>query len=90
MDDSQFDSVTRAVPARLGSRRQMTGGLLAAVGSLAAALTVDEAHARKKRKKKKKVTCPAGEIRCPKGFPSSCCSAGSTCCDTSRLGCCAV
>lgn len=85
----------RQVP--FGSRRHVTRDLLGALVALAAA-TRYEPHAaarnkKKKRKNKQKgdtVQCPAGETRCPSGFPSACCAAGTTCCNTSRVGCCAA
>jgi hypothetical protein len=93
MDRCRSEALFRFVTRSAGSRRQLTGGLLGSSMAIALArLNGDETRAKKKRKKKKKkkVTCPSGETRCPKGFPSSCCAADTSCCDTSRVGCCAV
>jgi len=92
MDSRRFDTWARSMTNASGSRRQLTVGLFGAVVVRAvASLTATDAVAKKKRKKKKPQNqCLSGETSCPKGFPSPCCSAGTTCCDTSRLGCCAV
>lgn len=88
------DALCRIGTTISGSRRQLAGGLLgSAMGIGVAWLPPDGATAKKKRKgkrKKKAPTCPTGETRCPRGFPSGCCPAETACCDTSRLGCCAV
>ena len=89
MDGSRFEAWTRTVTPTSGSRRRLVGGFLAAAIA-GAMLGSDDALAKKKKKRKKNVTCPSGESRCPQGFPSPCCAAGTTCCDTSRLGCCQV
>lgn len=75
---------------RLESRRQATGGLLRSVLALGGvALTATDATAKKKHKHQKP-RCGTDETRCPTGFPSACCPAAMTCCDTSRVGCCEV
>lgn len=68
-----------------GCRRRLTAGLLGAALAIGVALPTEHTTAKKKGKKK----CPAGESRCPKGYPSRCCPPETTCCDTSRGGCCA-
>ena len=90
MDSHHWTPWSCAGCARTDSRRRMGAALLGALALLGVPALDDGAtDARKKRKKKKK-RCPADQIRCPKGFPSACCAAGSECCDTSRLGCCEV
>lgn len=90
MDGYGSAAWTGAVARASGTRRHAGASVLWALAMICVpALGDGETAARKGRRKKKK-TCPSGQTRCPKGFPSACCAAGTDCCDTSRLGCCEV
>lgn len=91
MEGRQRETWAGMLPLRSARRRQVAQGLLVAAGVVIASRAGDATIAKKrKHKKKNKGTCPSGETRCPKGFPSACCAAGTDCCDTSRLGCCEI
>ena len=77
-------TLLRRLPQRATSRRHLTASLLGTGLTFGTRARPERGAAKKKRKKK----CPAGETRCPKGFPSRCCPPEAECCDTSRLGCC--